>query len=223
MYQILALISQFGPLIVFAGTFVEGEVFAIIGGFLAYRNVYPFELMAALAFIGSFLGDLAVFLFARFFSGHRWVRRWKARRKFAKALRLVERYQAYFVIVNRYIYGLRVPGLIALGMSRITVVRFLLLNFVGAAIWAGLFTTIGYVFGYSIGSVFAHLEILERGVGITLGVIAVALTLWFAWRQWGPALIKRSRFPEGHSDGRPRLRFIPVMRRGKEPSPFSDD
>ena len=50
MYEILNLISQFGPAIVFAGTFFEGEVFAIIGGFLAYRGSYPFQLMITLAF-----------------------------------------------------------------------------------------------------------------------------------------------------------------------------
>lgn len=193
MYEILDLIAQFGPIIVFIGTFFEGEVFAIIGGFLAYRRSFPLESMVALAFVGSFFGDLSVFLFARFFSHHRWVARWRERKKFAKAIMLVERYQAFFVIVNRYIYGLRMPGLIALGLSRIGIVRFLLLNLVGAALWAGLFTTIGYVFGYSIGTVFARLEVMERGVGITLGVIAAILFGWFAWRQWGPVFSTRTR------------------------------
>lgn len=193
MYDILNLIGQFGPIIVFVGTFFEGEVFAIVGGFLAYRGTYPLELIALLAFVGSFLGDLSVFLFARFFSSHRWVKRWRDRPRFAKALRLVERYQAFFVIVNRYIYGLRMPGLIALGMSRIGLVRFIILNFIGAAIWASLFTTIGYVFGYSIQSVFDHLQIMERSVGITFAVIAVCLAAYFAWRQWGPLFSERVR------------------------------
>lgn len=193
MYEILNLISQYGLVIVLVGTFFEGEVFAIIGGFLAYRGSYPLELIAALAFVGSFTGDLSVFLFSRFWSGHRWVARWKERPKFAKALRLVDRYQAFFVIVNRYIYGLRMPGLIALGLSSISIPRFLVLNLIGAALWAGLFTTIGFAFGYSIGSVFAQLEMMERGVGITLAVIAIALALWFAWRQWGPMFVDRWR------------------------------
>jgi membrane protein DedA with SNARE-associated domain len=191
VYEILSLISHYGLIIVFVGTFFEGEVFAIIGGFLAYRGSYPLETIALLAFTGSFLGDLAVFLFSRFWSGHRWVARWKAKPKFAKAIRLVDKYQAFFVIVNRYIYGLRMPGLIALGLSSISIPRFLVLNFIGAGIWAGLFTTIGYVFGYSIGTVFARLEVMERGVGITLVVIAVALAAWFAWRQWGPVFMAR--------------------------------
>ena len=143
MYEILNLISQFGPAIVFAGTFFEGEVFAIIGGFLAYRGSYPFQLMITLAFCGSFFGDLAVFLFSRYWSNHRWVRRWKERERFRRAIKLVERYQTYFVVVNRYIYGLRMPGLIALGLSKISVLRFVLLNLLGAALWATIFTTLG--------------------------------------------------------------------------------
>ncbi|KQT53282.1 hypothetical protein ASG43_18860 [Aureimonas sp. Leaf454] len=200
MYEILSLVSQFGPVIVLVGTFFEGEVFAIIGGFLAFRNQYSLQFIMSLAFIGSFFGDLAVFLFARFWSGHRWVTRWKEKPKFAKAIRLVDRFQAYFVIVNRYIYGLRMPGLIALGLSSISIPRFLILNLIGAAIWAGLFTTIGYAFGYSIGSVFAKLEVMERGVGIALVVIAVLLALWFAWRQWGPALFPRLKSDKSDND-----------------------
>lgn len=186
MYDILGLIAQFGPIIVLGGTFFEGEVFAIIGGFLAYRGAYPFETMIILSFVGSYVGDLSVFLFARTSSNHRWVRRWREREKFSRAIRLVERYQAFFVIVNRYIYGLRMPGLIALGLSRISIPRFAFLNLVGAALWASIFTTVGFVFGYSIQTVFDNLEFMERGVGVTLAVVAVALAGFFAWRQWGP-------------------------------------
>ncbi|WP_152045816.1 DedA family protein [Aureimonas psammosilenae] len=202
MYEILDLVSRFGPIIVLIGTFFEGEVFAIIGGFLAYRGSYSLEFIIALAFAGSFTGDLAVFLFARFCSAHRWVQRWKSKPKFAKAIRLVEKYQAFFVIVNRYIYGLRMPGLIALGLSSISVPRFLVLNLIGAGIWAGLFTTIGYVFGSAINLVFARLEVVEHAVGITLGVVAVVLALWFAWRQWGPAIFATRNSPGESKDDR---------------------
>lgn len=212
MYEILNLISQFGPIIVMVGTFFEGEVFAIIGGFLAYRGSYPFQMMIALAFIGSFIGDLSVFLFARYSSNHRWVKSWRQRRKFAHALQLVERYQAYFVIVNRYIYGLRMPGLIALGLSRISVLRFLVLNLFGAALWAGIFTTIGYVFGYSIWQVFDKLAFMERGVGIALVVIGVAIAAFFGWRQWGSMLVQQFRKDNG--DG---------FRTAPEPDPLSTD
>ena len=191
MTEILALIDRFGLGIVFVGTFFEGEVFAIIGGFLAYRGAYAFELMIALAFVGSFLGDLAVFLFARYFSDNRWVVRWTQKPKFAKALGLVDRFQAYFVIVNRYVYGLRMPGLVALGLSSITVPRFLLLNFIGAGIWATLFTSIGFVFGYSISSVFQRLEMMETGAMIVIGVLAAALVAFFVWQQGGSVLRDR--------------------------------
>ena len=217
MYEILSLIAQFGPVIVLAGTFFEGEVFAIIGGFLAYRGSYPFEMMIGLAFTGSFCGDLAVFLFARFSSNHRWVRAWREKPRFANALLLVERYQAYFVIVNRYVYGLRMPGLVALGMSRISVMRFTILNFFGAALWASIFTTIGYVFGYSIWSVFANLQVFEQGALYVLCGVAVLITVYFGWRQWGPVVATWWRRPrrgpaeeDENSPGAPRrVRLMP--------------
>ncbi|MFD2238568.1 DedA family protein [Aureimonas populi] len=191
MDQILGLIDRFGIVIVLIGTFFEGEVFAIVGGFLAYRGAHPIEMMLALAFVGSFFGDLAVFLFSRYFSDSRFVVRWTQRPRFARALSLVDRFQAYFVIVNRYVYGLRMPGLIALGLSSITVPRFLFLNLIGAALWATLFTTIGYVFGYSISTVFARLEMVEEGLLAALLTILVAVAGWFAWSRWGPGAADR--------------------------------
>ncbi|ORE97256.1 DedA family protein [Aurantimonas sp. 22II-16-19i] len=220
MYEILSLIAQFGPVIVLAGTFFEGEVFAIIGGFLAYRGSYPFEMMIALAFTGSFCGDLAVFLFARFSSNHRWVRAWREKPRFASALSLVERYQAYFVIVNRYVYGLRMPGLVALGMSRISLTRFTVLNFFGAALWASIFTTIGYVFGYSIWSVFANLQVFEQGALYVLCGVAVLITVYFGWRQWGPVVTawwrRPRRGPDEEDAGGPGApRRVRLMIRGQ--------
>lgn len=186
MDQILELIDRFGIVIVFIGTFFEGEVFAIVGGFLAYRGSQSFEFMLGLAFIGSFLGDMAVFLFARYFSDSPWIMRWTRRPRFARALRLVDRFQAYFVIINRYVYGLRMPGLIALGLSSITVPRYLILNFVGAGIWATIFTTIGYVFGHAISSVFARLEIIEDGFIAVFAILAVAALGYLVWYRFGP-------------------------------------
>ena len=191
MDQILGLIDRFGIIIVLIGTFFEGEVFAIVGGFLAYRGAHSVGFMMALAFVGSFLGDTAVFLFARYFSDSPWIVRWVKRPRFARALRLVDRFQAYFVIVNRYVYGLRMPGLIALGLSSITVPRFLVLNLIGAAIWATLFTTIGYVFGYSISSVFARLEMVEEGIIFVLAAAFLALAVFLLWYRFGPGAADR--------------------------------
>lgn len=186
MDQILGLVDRFGIVIVFIGTFFEGEVFAIVGGFLVYRGGYSFEFMLALSFVGSYLGDMAVFLFARYFSDSKWIVKWTKRPRFARALRLVDRFQAYFVIVNRYIYGLRVPGLIALGLSSITVPRYLFLNLIGAGIWATLFTTIGYVFGHAIATVFARLEVIEDGVIIGIATLAAGIGLYLLWYRFGP-------------------------------------
>ncbi len=90
-------------------------------------------------------------------------------------------------------------GLIALGLSSITVPRFLILNFIGAGIWAGLFTTIGYVFGYSITSVFLRLEQMEHGVMIGLAILLGLLGLFFAWQQGG-SVVRDKLFSRGRDD-----------------------
>ena len=93
-------------------------------------------------------------------------------------------------------------GLIALGLSSITIPRYLVLNFIGAAIWATLFTTIGYVFGHAISSVFARLEIIEDGFIAVFAILAVAGAAYLLWYRFGPGAKDRLADREAERENR---------------------
>jgi membrane protein DedA with SNARE-associated domain len=177
METIHHLIEQYGLIAVFAGCLAEGETAAILGGFFAHQHLFlPWQAFLA-AFLGAFVGDTFFFSLGRLFSGMPAVARFKDRPGFSHAYRLVNEHPSVFVLTNRYIYGLRLVGAVAIGFSGISVVRFVALNAASSAVWAALFTAIGYVFGLGaeqvIGRALLHHEKLL--IGLVVGVVAIVL------------------------------------------------
>ncbi|TPM37196.1 DedA family protein [Mesorhizobium sp. B2-3-4] len=183
-------IEQYGLLAVFLGCVAEGESAAILGGFFAHQNVFVLWHAILAAALGAFVGDTFFFILGRSFADHRYVVRLRRRPGFRRAYRLLNTHPNIFVLSNRYVYGMRLVGGIAAGLSTIPVPRFVILNAISSAAWAILFSTIGYVFGMSaqhfIGQALLRHERLLVGLGIGL---AVAVLAWFAARH----IAKRER------------------------------
>lgn len=177
------LVERFGLLAVFIGCMAEGESVAILGGFFAHQNVFAPWQAFAVAAVGAFLGDTLFFILGRRFSGHKWVRLLRRRPGFSHAYRMVQAHPNLFVLANRYIYGMRLAGGIAAGLSTIPIPVFVALNALSAFVWAGLFVSLGYVFGlgaeHIIGDTLkGHQRLL---IGLALGVV-VAIAAWLLAR-----------------------------------------
>jgi membrane protein DedA with SNARE-associated domain len=99
-------------------------------------------------------------------------------------------------------YGFRIVGPILLGMGRVPAWKFMLYNFIGAAIWAPLIASIGYFFGGAVKAALGHLKRYELWVFLTLLVVGVAFALYHHYREekldkeTPPAPI-RTRIPPG--------------------------
>lgn len=171
-------IEQYGLLAVFVGCIAEGESIAILGGFFAHQHVFVLWQTFVAAALGAFLGDTFFFILGRSFADNRYVVRLRRRPGFRRAYRLLNTHPNIFVLSNRYVYGMRLVGGIAAGLSTIAMPRFVILNAISSVIWAVLFSSIGYVFGLGaeqiIGKALAHHERLLIGLGIGLTVAIVA-------------------------------------------------
>ena len=177
------LIEQYGLLAVFLGCVAEGESAAILGGFFAHQHVFVLWHAIVAAALGAFFGDTLFFLLGRSFADNRYVDAFRRRPGFSRAYRLLNTHPDIFVLSNRYIYGMRLVGGIAAGLSTIPTWRFVILNAFSSVVWAVLFSTIGYVFGLGaerfIGEALLRHERLLVGLGIGL---AVAVLGWFVAR-----------------------------------------
>jgi membrane protein DedA with SNARE-associated domain len=144
------LIQQYGLwfyFFTFVWTFVEGETFVLVAGFAAAQGLLSAPLLLLAACLGSFAGDQCYFWIGRSYGlrllSHR--PRWRA--QVDAALAWIKRYDKWFILSFRFIYGVRNFSSFALGISGIGWQRFLLLNFLAAFLWATAFVGGGYFCG----------------------------------------------------------------------------
>jgi membrane protein DedA with SNARE-associated domain len=171
-----SLLAHYGAAAVFVGAMAEGESFVLAGGVLAHRGIVSPVAVVIAAFCGSVLADQLCFFLGRQARDTRLVRRVRGTFAFDRALRFIERYPNAYIIAFRYLYGLRVVSPLALGVSRVSAVRFVALNLLSAAIWAVLFTTLGYVFGKAVDRFIARFHLPHPGL-IVLGALALLLVI----------------------------------------------
>lgn len=173
-------IEQYGLIAVFVACVAEGETAAILAGFFAHQGVFvPWQAFVAV-FLGAFGGDATFFLCGRRFADRPFVQRLRSRPGFDRAFDLMQRYPALYVIGNRYVYGFRLVGGVAAGMSTIAAPKFVVLNAVSALVWTTLFGGIGYIFGLGAEQILG--ETLHKHQRLLLGLgigLVVGLAGWY--------------------------------------------
>lgn len=170
-----SLIQTYGYIVIFLGTLVEGETILVSGGFASHQGYLQLRWVILVAFLGGLSGDFLFFYLGRW-HGHLILTRhpiWYARVQ--KVFKLLERYHTILILLMRFLYGLRMITPFALGMSRISTSRFLVLNTLGALIWAIVGGTAGYLFGKVLESMMGDLRHYEQAILaaiILLGLLA---------------------------------------------------
>lgn len=168
------LISQYGVLAVFLGAAFEGETAVFLGGVFAHRHFMSWWEAATAAAIGSFAADQAWFFAGRYANRLALVQRFLKTDAAQKVSQLLEAHPTGFILAFRFIYGMRTVSPIAIGLSSVPALRFVILNFIAAVVWAVLITTIGYLFGNAVEMLFVRLK-LHLHMLIAIAAIAVIL------------------------------------------------
>lgn len=171
--DLTSLLSTYGYLALFVGTFLEGETILIIAGFAAYNGHLSLPLAILTAFLGSFAGDQTAFYIGRYnkrFLEKR-LKKWECR--IEKVHRLLEKHQVLVLVSFRFFYGFRNVTPFAVGISNISPLRFFCLNGIGAALWAVSFGVGGYYLG----------DVLERFLQeakwwVAGGLLCVLVAVW---------------------------------------------
>ncbi len=175
------LIEQYGYLALFIGTFLEGETILLIAGFAASRGYLDLWACVLTAFAGSLSGDQFAFFIGRYKGKSYLERRPALRAKFDRAFRLIENHQAKIALTFRFFYGLRNVTPFAFGGTEIGFTRFLILNAMGAAIWAVSFGLGGYYFGHALELIMEDVKRIEQAL---LVILAVAFLAFWIWRSF---------------------------------------
>lgn len=171
-------IAEHGYLTVFIGSVLEGETVLVLAGFAAHQGYLSFLPIVAFGLLGGWLGDMFFFLLGRRHGSALLGRYPQWHSRVQKVNRWLLRYQAGAIIGVRFMYGLRVAGPIAIGMSDIPVWRFVVLNLAGSTVWAITFTAAGFLFGHTMQWIFADIKRYEDAALLCIAAVAVALMLY---------------------------------------------
>ncbi|HEY1714202.1 MAG TPA: DedA family protein [Solirubrobacteraceae bacterium] len=178
------------------GVPVPGETILILAAVYAGTGRLNILLVALLGFCGAVLGDNVGFAIGHF-GGRRLVLRYGryvfiTPERLDRATDFFERHGGKIIIVARFIEGLRQANGIVAGITGMHWRRFLIFNAIGAALWVGVWTTLGYVSGSHIDTIY------NAGVRYStyLLVVLVIVVIGYVARR----LIRRRRGRGGRTD-----------------------
>ena len=144
------MIAHYGLIAILVGAALEGETVAMIAGMSAHRGLFSLPAAWGAVLAGTLIADQGLFYAGRLFRNRSWVRKMRETERFGKAQALFERHPQKFVLLFRFLYGLRTASPLLVGTSGFPPVRFAILNLVAAILWSSLFVGLGFIFGLGI-------------------------------------------------------------------------
>lgn len=170
--SLMKLVSTYGLFALFVGTFIEGEGVLIAVGILTGEGLFnPFSVWMT-ASLGAWLGHLFWFGIGRKFGGNFLLPRFNER--VALIDKTVRSHPKTAIFVLQYLYGARIIGAIALGLTKLPLGRFLFYEAANCLIWAAAVGGVGYILGEAVKNVFYG---WIRWVWIALSLIILFLML----------------------------------------------
>ena len=180
------LFAQYGYVVLIFGSFADGTPIMLFGGFAAHRGwleLIPFVILAGA--VGNFAAATAWFCGVRAIGDTILTRRpaWAA--QVAKVRAQLDRWEVPVILGVRFLPGIATAGLIAVALSGISAVRFLVLNAIAAVLWATSFGVLGYLLGHSVELLLGEVERYEKPIALVLLVITAAWIGVHQWHRWG--------------------------------------
>ena len=172
------LIEHYGYLAILIVTFIEGETIVILAGIAAHLGLLELPWVIATAIAGSVSGDQTWYYIGRHWGPRIIARRLSWQEGAKKVYRHLERHQYWLILSFRFYYGLRNVTPFVVGSAQIPRLRFLVLNLVGAIVWAVTFAGAGFYLGKAFEE---FIDDYHRYALNVLGaLVVVGLSIWLA-------------------------------------------
>ena len=160
-----------------------GEMVSGAAAFAAHSK-FNVALIFLITWICSVLGDTVMLIEARL--GRRRLQRWLDRSKFGDRVKVAQQgltrnaYNA--VITGRLIPGGRTPVIVALGLSRFSIRKFMLVDTAACALWAGIYATLGSI-GGRIATHPIWAMVVAVAFAVSVGVLVQQVIKLWHWHQ----------------------------------------
>lgn len=171
-----SLIETYGYLAIFVITFIEGETIVILAGIAAHLGFLELPWVIATAIAGSVSGDQLWYYVGRHWGPKIIARRLSWQQGAQKVYRLLERHQYWLILTFRFYYGLRNVTPFVVGSAQIPRLRYFVLNFIGAIVWASCFASAGYFLGRAFEEFIDDYH--RYALYVIGGAVALGLAIW---------------------------------------------
>ena len=148
--KFIYLMKEYGYIILFAWSILEGESGLIMAGLLCSTGDMNLYLAIFVAGLGGFAGDQIYFYIGRYNKSYVHKKFKGQRRKFALAHLLLKKHGWPIIFVQRYMYGLRTVIPISIGLTRYDAKTFAIINLISAWMWGAITIVPVWYFGEEI-------------------------------------------------------------------------
>jgi membrane protein DedA with SNARE-associated domain len=160
------------------GVPVPGEAILVVGAVYAGTGRLSIWLVALLGFFAATLGDNVGYAIGHF-GGRPLAERWGryvllTPERLDKATSFFRRHGGKIVVVARFIEGLRQANGIIAGITGMHWLRFVFFNAIGAALWVGVWTSVGYFSGSHIRTIYDDVTRYDLYFAIAVGLLVLA-------------------------------------------------
>jgi len=171
-----------------AGLPVPGETVLLLASFLAYsehRLQLPYIILVGI--VSATVGDNLGFALG-LYGGRPLLNRYQKTFRIKQSVidrgeELFRNYGSATIFVARFIAGMRIVAGPLAGVLRMGWRKFLVFNFLGAALWVTVISGAGYLFGRHLERLFQLLH--EINTGLVIAAVVVAVWLWYRKRKRG--------------------------------------
>ncbi len=172
------------------GVPLPGSLLVLAAGAFARQGVLDWGTAAFLGLIGAVVGDTFSYAMGRFAKG--WVQQHFGQRAiWQKAQATFVQRGALAIYLTRFILTqVAIPVNLIAGSSGYTFSRFFAFDFAGEITWLALYGGLGYTFGNQWEAIN---QFISDFSGLLVGLVVLAVGLYFLWRNqgWLPFLQRR--------------------------------
>jgi membrane protein DedA with SNARE-associated domain len=184
MESFLAFVHEWGYIAVFLGAIVEGETVILTASALASLGYLSLYKIIAITFCTTVIVDQILFQVGKRYGPAFFEKYPKLLPKANKAFRLLHRFDRWFILSFRFIYGIRVISPIVIGAANVETKRFAILNILSALIWTLVSCYSGYMMGDVLEKLLKNLEIVKHYMFISAAIAIIIAAICFIWKKY---------------------------------------
>lgn len=165
------------------------EIVLLILGYLSASTFINFWGGVAVAILGILLGNnFSYWIFRQ--QGRPFLDKWGHLihlpvERVATIEQKWEKHGARAVFISRFMLGFRFLGPVVAGLTKMSWLKFFLVDLAGVVIWVLVNNTVGYYFSLHLDTVLADLKYLKHYIFVVILLLILGLTLWQLYHRNG--------------------------------------